>query len=386
MSLQVNGGFCCRFLHASCALFSNQNAQGCTKAAFGPEDSLAAMKNACVKRMLCYASLQLAPLQFYLKPASIAKSSTMKFHIRACYRSRSPASLAKHGRRVPPARKRGGIASKFLRRLFARKSHTVPESLSPKRPNDNDDSEPTFREEKTHAQSQTAQTAANVLVFSLKTLSGISTSIPVVGALSGIIDTVLEIVGQVQQTSANEQSLAQLAARIERLTPIVTQIAKDDPLKGQDIVDKLRKELAWMAEQLNAAKARGKLAQFFNSADNSSIIQMHNMALDQMIADSTFLTVQEVAKSLRDLENSKLQQFNTDITGGTGGDGGRGDIGGEGGEGDGPQVDMDPDERAQIGKISGGTGGTGGVGVAVGGKGGTGKGPVVNLRRIRVLT
>ena len=48
----------------------------------------------------------------------------------------------------------------------------------------------------------------------------------------------------------------------------------------------------WMAEQLDAAKARGKLNQFFNSADNSSILQMHNVALDQMIADSTVCQLQ----------------------------------------------------------------------------------------------
>ncbi|KAF7372972.1 hypothetical protein MSAN_00504500 [Mycena sanguinolenta] len=206
-----------------------------------------------------------------------------------------------------------------------------------------------------------------------------------VGALSGVIDTLLNIVGQVQQTSANEQSLAQLAARIERLTPLVTQMAEDDPLKGQGIAENLQKELASMIQQLKASQTRGKLNQFFNSADNSSILQMHNQALDQIIADSTFLTVHEVAKSLRELESSKLQQPYPDITGGTGGDGGPGHTGGEGGEGGGPEVDMDPDERAQIGKISGGTGGIGGVGVAVGGKGGTGRGPVINLRRIRAL-
>jgi len=281
------------------------------------------------------------------------------------------------------------MAPKFLPRFLKRKSHTAPESSSPRPPDGDDESERTITEDEPQpvdVNSQMAHTAANVLVFSLRTLSGISNNIPVVGALSGIIDTLLGIVGQIQQTSANEQSLAQLAARIERLTPIVTQVAKDDPLKGQDIVEELRKELAWMTQQLNAAKARGKLNQFFNSADNSSIIQMHNMALDQMIADSTFLTVHEVAKSLRELEISKLEEPYHDITGGTGGDGGPGDTGGEGGEGEGPQVDMDPDERAQIGKISGGTGGTGGVGAAVGGKGGTGKAPVVNLRRTRALT
>ncbi|KAF7332818.1 hypothetical protein MSAN_02433300 [Mycena sanguinolenta] len=149
---------------------------------------------------------------------------------------------------------------------------------------------------------QTAGTVTNMLVFSLKTLSTISGSIPVAGAFGGIIDALLIVVGQVQQTSANEQSFVQLAARIDRLRPIVTKMAESDPEKSKGIIEKLQKELAWMTEQLNAAKAKGKLNQFFNSTDNSAILQNHNMVLDQMIADSTFLTVHEVAKSLRDLE------------------------------------------------------------------------------------
>ncbi|KAF7346463.1 hypothetical protein MSAN_01874300 [Mycena sanguinolenta] len=317
---------------------------------------------------------------FNLPQNVLLRSATMTLHIPARYHHQfSTASFGKHVRRVPLARK----ASKFLRRFSLRKLHIVPRSPSTKPPDGHDDSERTITKE---PQSQTAQTAANVLVFSLRTLSGISSNIPMVGGLSGIIDTLLNIVGQVQQTSANEQSLAQLAARIERLTPIVTQMTEDDPLKGQGIVENLQRELASMTQQLKVAKTRGKLDQFFNSADNSSILQLHNEALDQMIADSTFLTVHEVAKSLRELESSKLQQPYPDITGGTGGDGGPGHTGGEGGEGGGPELDMDPDERVQIRKISGGTGGTGGVGVAVGGKGGAGRGPVINLRRIRVLT
>ncbi|KAF7346506.1 hypothetical protein MSAN_01878700 [Mycena sanguinolenta] len=279
----------------------------------------------------------------------------------------------------------------FLRRLPPRSSYTA---------GGNDKSECVITQEEPQSvksKSPIAQTAANVLVFSLKTLGSISNNIPVVGSLSGIISTLLDIVRQVQvrpveiispsvlffessKHRANEHSLAQLAARIERLTSIVTQIAEDEPLKGQGIVEKLRKELASMTQQLKAAKARGKIDQFFNSADNSSILQLHNRALNQMIADYTFQTVHEVAKSLRTLESSKLQQPHPDITGGTGGDGSSGDVGGkgatagngdsmltggqggtggdggsghtgsEGSEGEDPQVDMDP-ERAQVDNV-----------------------------------
>ncbi|KAF7331195.1 hypothetical protein MSAN_02438200 [Mycena sanguinolenta] len=350
----------------------------------------------------------------------------MKFHNRANRYNQPNASYRAHRKRVPLAsRRRGGMAFKF----FRRKSRTMPlrgkssagddelerpgensrldggtaETANDEpegpilkekfRPNEgaaetaaNDELERRILEEKIRPNGGTAKTAANVLVFSLKTLGTLSGSIPMVGALGGIIDALLGVVGQVQQTSTNEQSLVQLAARIERLTPIVSKMAESDPERGKGIVENLHKELAGMTQQLNAAKAEGKLDRFFNSTDNSAILDNHNMALDQMIADSTFLTVHDIAKSVRDLENSKMQQLHPEITGGTGGPGGSGHVGGEGGEGGGPQIDMDPGERAQIGNVSGGTGGTGGVGVQVGGKGGTGKGPVINLRRMRAFT
>ncbi|KAF7331185.1 hypothetical protein MSAN_02437100 [Mycena sanguinolenta] len=273
----------------------------------------------------------------------------------------------------------------FLCQFFTRRKSPVKSSAS-------DDK---LVEENFRPNEGTSETAANVLVFSLKTLSNISGSISKVGALSGITDALLSVVGQVQvrpvatildsitirvqQTPANEQSLVQLAARIERLTTIVTE---SDPEQRKDIVEKLQKELASMTEELNAAKDKGKLSQFFNSTDNSTILQNHNIALDQMIADSSFLTVHEIPKSIRDLENSKIRP---EITGGTGSTGDNGHVGGEGGEGEGPRIDMDPGERPQIGSVSGGTGGTGGAGVQVGGKGGTGKGPVINLRRMRAF-
>ncbi|KAF7331187.1 hypothetical protein MSAN_02437300 [Mycena sanguinolenta] len=273
---------------------------------------------------------------------------------------------------------------RFLCQFFTRrKSRTA---LLPVKSSAGDDGRHELVEEIFRPNGETAETAANVLVSSLKTLSNISRRIPAIEAIIGTVGALLGVVGQVQQTPANEQSLAQLAARIEQLTPIVTEMAESDPERGQGIVEKLQKELASMIEQLNTARDKGELSQFFNSTDNSAILQNHNMALDQMIADSTFLTVHEVAKSLRDLENSKMQLLRPAITGGTGGMGASGRVGGEGGEGGGPRIDMDPGERAQIGNVSGGTGGTGGAGVQVGGKGGTGKGPVINLRRMRALT
>ncbi|KAJ7352703.1 hypothetical protein DFH08DRAFT_1078313, partial [Mycena albidolilacea] len=232
---------------------------------------------------------------------------------------------------------------------------------------------------------ETIQTASNVLYFALRTLSSISSNIPLGGLLSGIIEPLLDITGRIQQTSANAQGLIQLAARIDRLTPILSDMAERDPIMGQTIVDNLQQELWAMTKDLEVARSRGKLNQFFNSADNASSLERHNMALAQMIADSTLVTLNEVLKSLREMENKKLQDPSSSeppivlshVCGGLGGTGGNAHIGGEGGEGGGPQLRLDADERYKLDKISGGIGGTGGVGVELGGKGGTGKGPVI---------
>ncbi|KAF8146046.1 hypothetical protein K438DRAFT_1991213 [Mycena galopus ATCC 62051] len=220
---------------------------------------------------------------------------------------------------------------------------------------------------------KTRRTASNVLYVALERLGSISNNVPVAGALSGNIEPLLDIASRIEQSSANAQGLIQLATRIERLTPIVEEMAKGDPDRGQAIILDLQTELTSMATDLKAASQRGKLNQFFNSADDASPLSKHNMILAQMIADST-----EVLRSLRDLESSKLPPPTVmgDIAGGVGVAGGQGHAGGEGGEGCGPQLEMDPDKHYQFGNVSGGTGGTGGVGVEVGGRGGTGKGPV----------
>ncbi|KAJ6455357.1 hypothetical protein C8R45DRAFT_1036104 [Mycena sanguinolenta] len=246
-------------------------------------------------------------------------------------------------------------------------------------------------------------TATNALTFALGTLSAISNNVPMAGALCAIIDPLLLITARIKQTSDNAQALAQLADRIKRIAPILSQVAQEDPDRGQAMVSNLQEELTSMTRDLTAANSRGKLSQFFNSVDNASILQKHNNALAQMIAESTLVTVQEVAKSVQILrENSQASTQETsspveittkmetltvvgDITGGHGGPGGFGRVGGEGGDGEGPQVDIDLDEY-KIGNIAGGTGGTGGPGIEVGGKGGIGKAPVIVLRRTKTLT
>jgi len=236
------------------------------------------------------------------------------------------------------------------------------------------------------------RTAQNVLKFALQTLSSVSANIPMCTPLSGIIDPLLSIADRIEQTSANAQGLVELAARIELLTPVVSDLAENNPNQGQSIVDTLQRELQSIKKDLDAASSKGQLNQFFNSPDYASSLAKHNTTLAQMIADSTLATVREVLKTLHEHEAKRLRLLESspsevnelgDITGGLGGTGSSARIGGEGGEGEGPQLDLDPDERWKIGNISGGTGGTGGMGVEVGGKGGPGKAPQISVRRNR---
>ncbi|KAF8169167.1 hypothetical protein K438DRAFT_1774416 [Mycena galopus ATCC 62051] len=87
---------------------------------------------------------------------------------------------------------------------------------------------------------ETVRTGLNILHFALKTLSGVSSSIPVAGVLSSIVEPLLDITDRIEQTSANAEGFVQLATRIERHTPIVTQMAQNDEKGGQTIVEALQ--------------------------------------------------------------------------------------------------------------------------------------------------
>ncbi|KAJ7094100.1 hypothetical protein C8R44DRAFT_386209 [Mycena epipterygia] len=248
------------------------------------------------------------------------------------------------------------------------------------------------------------QTAQNALMFALQTLSAVCRNLPVGAILSSVIDPLLDIMDRIGQISSNTQGLVELAARIELLTPIVAEMAKDRPAQARIVVNSLNRELQSITKDLQDAHVQGRLQKFFNSADNASSLVRHNTTLDQMIADSTFVTVHEVHKSLRDLErrpnllqsaqgkrSSQLHNVALmsiaaqvemgNIRGGVGGTGGRGRIGGEGGHGEGPNLVTTPDYHWKIGNISGGIGGIGGEGIDVGGRGGTGKAPVISILR-----
>ncbi|KAJ7278176.1 hypothetical protein C8J57DRAFT_1306090 [Mycena rebaudengoi] len=227
-------------------------------------------------------------------------------------------------------------------------------------------------------------TGRNALKLALTTLSSVSCNLPFGAMLSSIIDPLLIITNRIEQTSANSQGLLELSTRIELLTPVVSGIGNDQSKQNQKFVEALKRELEAITQDLRVAGSQGKLNQFFNSDDNTSALAKHNMTLAQMISDCTFSTVQEVLKSIQDIECSKISQSSPSLVseGGLGGPGGEAFTGGEGGDGDGPILDIDPSGRWKIGNISGGNGGKG---IDVGGKGGTGKAPVISALRNRAV-
>ncbi|KAF8150317.1 kinase-like domain-containing protein [Mycena galopus ATCC 62051] len=80
---------------------------------------------------------------------------------------------------------------------------------------------------------ETAQTTSNVLELALRALSSLSNHIPVARILGAIIDSLLEIAGHIEQTLVDAQGFNQLATQIERLPPIVEQMAESNPDGGR---------------------------------------------------------------------------------------------------------------------------------------------------------
>ncbi|KAJ7504850.1 hypothetical protein B0H11DRAFT_1979621 [Mycena galericulata] len=238
--------------------------------------------------------------------------------------------------------------------------------------------------------SKATQQASNALKLALMTLSTVSSHVPLGGVLSGVITSLLHIADRIKQTSDNQKGLVELAARIELLAPILSETGNNRRIQGP-FVEALNQELQSMKEDLDTASSRGTLARFFNSEDNSSSLAKHNATLTQMIANSTFVTVNEVLKDVQILKWKFSQSPPTvgakaineigNITGGVGEIGGNARIGGQGGEVEGPELEFSPQDlcRWRIGSISGGTGGGGGAGIDIGGNGGTGRAPVITF-------
>ncbi|KAJ6587905.1 hypothetical protein B0H19DRAFT_1097391 [Mycena capillaripes] len=240
--------------------------------------------------------------------------------------------------------------------------------------------EPTDRKMEDTYIPETIHPGRDVLKFALKTLSSASDDDPFASILNSVIDPLLDIANRIKPTSANTQGLVELAARIELLSPLVSEMARDRPQQGQVIVEALQRELQTLTKELDDAHSQGRLEQFFDGTNNTSSLAKHNNQLAQMIADATLATVHEVLQSLQSLESKlgenfeKAEDSGTELFGGTGGKGGYGGhIGGEGGLEEPAQLAMENVDRFR--RMHGGNGGEGGPGDVIGGRGGAGQGP-----------
>ncbi|KAF8146051.1 hypothetical protein K438DRAFT_1781407 [Mycena galopus ATCC 62051] len=166
---------------------------------------------------------------------------------------------------------------------FLRKTRTSRASTA-KRSNEHETSSASRSSRERH------RTAANALELTLTTFNSISRGIPGAGALSGIIEPLLEITKRIEQTAINAEGLAALEERIQDLTPVVTRtLLEGCPHKAQLVVERLRKALGWIMQDLEVAHSQGKLSQFFNSTDNAAFLERHYKVLDRLVNDFTMI-------------------------------------------------------------------------------------------------
>ncbi|KAF7360523.1 hypothetical protein MVEN_00783100 [Mycena venus] len=158
----------------------------------------------------------------------------------------------------------------------------------------------------TSSSSPPAEKKNNGLTFALTTLSSVIRNIPGVALLNSFIDPLLDITGRIEQTSANEEQLNALANRIARLAPIISGIAEKNPQQGESFVQALQSELQSITKDLEAARSRGKLDQFFDGTDGAAAIHKHQANLSRLITDYTLVAV--ISNSGQELERSKLQE------------------------------------------------------------------------------
>ncbi|KAJ6587900.1 hypothetical protein B0H19DRAFT_195709 [Mycena capillaripes] len=147
--------------------------------------------------------------------------------------------------------------------------------------------EPTERKMEDTYIPETPYTGRDVLRYALKTLSSASNDVPLASVLNSVIGPLSDIANRIEPTSANTPGLVEFAARIELLSPLVYEMARDRPQQGQAIVETLQQELQTMTKELEDAHSHGRLEQFFSDKDDRSPIAKHNNHVAQLIADAT---------------------------------------------------------------------------------------------------
>ncbi|KAJ7116219.1 hypothetical protein C8R43DRAFT_113586 [Mycena crocata] len=154
-----------------------------------------------------------------------------------------------------------------------------------------------------------SHTTRNVLSSSLKTLSTLSTNITFGAMLSSALDPLRQIVDDIEQTSANKEGLARLAARIELLTQTVSNIANNDAGEGTEFAKDLEREFEAITKDLRAAAdEQGHFDKFFGNTDAASSLAKHNSVLDEFIAEFRGVDMHEVLGAVEE-EFATLLQF-----------------------------------------------------------------------------
>ncbi|KAF7291710.1 hypothetical protein HMN09_01262600 [Mycena chlorophos] len=146
---------------------------------------------------------------------------------------------------------------------------------------------------------ETLSTAKNAFVLGLKTLGAISGNIPFGSVLNSVIEPLLNIMDRIEETAENQQGFLQLASRVHMLEPIIQDKKANEPA-CKEIVEALGKRS--IHDDIEQALQQGTIASFFNSQDNASGIVRHNVNLTQLIGDSTQQSINEVLKTLKEIQ------------------------------------------------------------------------------------
>ncbi|KAJ6587881.1 hypothetical protein B0H19DRAFT_1300195 [Mycena capillaripes] len=234
---------------------------------------------------------------------------------------------------------------------------------------------------------EASYTENDVLNLALSTLSSISSNIPFGSVLSSVIDPLLDIVDRIEPLPANLQVLVEFAARIELLSPLISEMARDRPQQGRVIIEALQRELQTMAKELDDAYSQGRLEELLNGTEYSLLRSTRFSGVFNVLRPN-LKGSQRLQKTAAQSSSahSHASPCNCELNiragymGGKGGEGGH--TGGEGGLGEAAQLAMENVDRFR--RIHGGTGGQGGSGNVVGGRGGTGEGPKFNYRLLSI--
>ncbi|KAJ7232450.1 hypothetical protein B0H12DRAFT_1239647 [Mycena haematopus] len=119
------------------------------------------------------------------------------------------------------------------------------------------------------------RTSRNILQISLDILS--KTSINGIGAAAEALSKAIDRI----QFQANADGWKALEERLQSLA----FCASEDTDMEEELRDRFKRELEDIHRDIEAAKKQGRVAQFFNSKDDSSFLTKHNTNLTDLVCD-----------------------------------------------------------------------------------------------------